>query len=66
MLSIGQAFFLAGSVKGVTVIGLPIVATGVLGAIMMPSWRREDLDILLWGARSAGCRRVEHRDAQGR
>jgi uncharacterized membrane protein YfcA len=35
-LSIGLAFFLAGIVKGVTGMGLPTVAMGVLGSIMSP------------------------------
>jgi uncharacterized membrane protein YfcA len=36
ILSIGLTFFLAGIVKGVTGMGLPTVAMGVLGAIMPP------------------------------
>ena len=36
LLSIGLTFFLAGIVKGVTGMGLPTVAMGVLGAIMSP------------------------------
>lgn len=36
ILSIGLTFFLAGVVKGVTGMGLPTVAMGVLGAIMSP------------------------------
>jgi uncharacterized membrane protein YfcA len=36
MLSIGLTFFLAGMVKGVTGMGLPTVAMGVLGALMSP------------------------------
>jgi uncharacterized membrane protein YfcA len=35
-LSIGLTFFLAGIVKGVTGMGLPTVAMGVLGSIMSP------------------------------
>lgn len=35
-LSIGLTFFVAGIVKGVTGMGLPTVAMGVLGAIMSP------------------------------
>jgi uncharacterized protein len=36
VLSIGLTFFLAGMVKGVTGMGLPTVAMGVLGALMAP------------------------------
>jgi uncharacterized membrane protein YfcA len=36
LLSIGLTFFLAGMVKGVTGMGLPTVAMGVLGAILSP------------------------------
>ncbi|MEE1657232.1 sulfite exporter TauE/SafE family protein [Microvirga sp. CF3062] len=36
ILSIGLTFFLAGMVKGVTGMGLPTVAMGVLGALMAP------------------------------
>lgn len=36
ILAIGLTFFLAGIVKGVTGMGLPTVAMGVLGAIMTP------------------------------
>ena len=36
LLSIGLTFFLAGIVKGVTGMGLPTVAMGVLGAILSP------------------------------
>jgi uncharacterized membrane protein YfcA len=36
LLSVGLTFFLAGIVKGVTGMGLPTVAMGVLGAIMPP------------------------------
>jgi len=36
LLAIGLTFFLAGIVKGVTGMGLPTVAMGVLGAIMAP------------------------------
>src|SRR3712207_623595 len=36
ILSIGLTFFLAGIVKGVTGMGLPTVAMGVLGALMAP------------------------------
>ncbi|KFG67284.1 sulfite exporter TauE/SafE family protein [Microvirga sp. BSC39] len=36
ILSVGLTFFLAGIVKGVTGMGLPTVAMGVLGALMAP------------------------------
>lgn len=36
LIAIGLTFFLAGIVKGVTGMGLPTVAMGVLGAIMTP------------------------------
>ncbi len=36
ILSIGLTFFLAGMVKGITGMGLPTVAMGVLGALMTP------------------------------
>jgi uncharacterized membrane protein YfcA len=36
ILSIGLTFFLAGAVKGITGMGLPTVAMGVLGALMTP------------------------------